>query len=573
MRTRGNGVSTGWEGGGVAWRGVHESRGGRWGRCCAVIVTLAVCIIGLLPLPGYAQNTFRNASTGSWFDANWTAGVPGPTTNAYIGYSGYPQIATVIVDNASAQCRAVNLAYGATANCTLIVTNGADLTCDYSLDIGGIGGVGRVLISDDSSVTVANRLQLGGTNSLVLTTNYNLSIPAYLITGTHNNNAGPTPVTQVGGSRTNASGLLLGYVGNNNVGIYNLLSNGTLRVGQLMMGRNGRGIVNAEAGTTLICNDLTIANGSSLVVDTNYSFTVEDRVDIGNGGYRHAADVGDASLIVDGTSFVGPSLITVAYNPGSANYTMHGRLVLTNGAVVSTPSFYVRTISNAVGTVRGSGTINVTGPTTFRMDGRVIADGFGTEQDLAITNMPAVTRGSGFGIVQPDGTLPGWYAVNGGRLRLESLVVGSGTSGHSWGESTAATTPELVNGVRLEFTGVGTGGTIDGALQAKDRADPLIGSPQTVIGVWRFESGGGFSFGGGSVTLTFRYDDALAASLGLGEAGLKVWQSSGGMWQEVAATVDTVADTITVPSLTSLGYFAVSTVNPAPPSGTLVLIR
>ena len=53
--------------------------------------------------------------------------------------------------------------------------------------------------------------------------------------------------------------------------------------------------------------------------------------------------------------------------------------------------------------------------------------------------------------------------------------------------------------------------------------------------VWDFSGPTGFS----ACALTIRYDDAGAASLGMAESDLKVFQYVGGTWQNITGSVDT----------------------------------
>mgnify|MGYP000990403118 CR=1 FL=1 len=72
----------------------------------------------------------------------------------------------------------------------------------------------------------------------------------------------------------------------------------------------------------------------------------------------------------------------------------------------------------------------------------------------------------------------------------------------------------MINSIKMDFAGV-AGGQLNIALLANDNSEAQV--PGTMIGVWDID-GAAFSFGGGSVDMRIKYDEALAASLGLVEA-------------------------------------------------------
>ena len=85
------------------------------------------------------------------------------------------------------------------------------------------------------------------------------------------------------------------------------------------------------------------------------------------------------------------------------------------------------------------------------------------------------------------------------------------------------------------------------------------------IGVWAFTAASP-----GSGTLTFRYDQVAAATLGVPEDQLRIFRNDGSGWQNVTGSIDTGANTITTQSGTvPTGQFAVATF----PSGTVVILR
>jgi hypothetical protein len=242
---------------------------------------------------------------------------------------------------------------------------------------------------------------------------------------------------------------------------------------------------------------------------------------------------------------------------------------------------YAQVTGNSAAAVRGWGDVALDGDLVNH--GQVIADGYGTDRDLLMTNFARVTQGTddsgafwSWGWFQSDGTKAGWYARDGGRLLLPPLSgIGPNTTVR-WGDDSddiaVVNTNDLVNSLMLQFTNV-TGGEVAVSLLATNRADALV-QTNTVLGVWSID-GSGFAFGAGSCVLTVCYDAPMAAAGGLNEADLKIWWYRKG-WREVTASVDTAAKTITSTPLGTFGLFSVSTEEPAPappPEGTLIMVN
>ena len=82
---------------------------------------------------------------------------------------------------------------------------------------------------------------------------------------------------------------------------------------------------------------------------------------------------------------------------------------------------------------------------------------------------------------------------------------------YDWG---GAATADLVNSVKTIIGSLPSGGNLSIDLLAPTRTDLPAGLTNP-IGVWDFVQGGGLNIG--SADLTFRYDDALAASMSIGE--------------------------------------------------------
>ena len=199
--------------------------------------------------------------------------------------------------------------------------------------------------------------------------------------------------------------------------------------------------------------------------------------------------------------------------------------------------------------VTGSGTLTGWGDVNYKTrvsnNGKIIANGYATDRTLDLSPCSSVENSL-------DNTADnGWYAINKGQLVLPDVTV-SGTQSYNWGEASADTSIDLVNSVRIDF--VDGSGSLTGKLLAADRIDVPAGL-EKVIGVWNF-SGVTLT----SAVLSFRYDDALAATQGLNAENLAVYQVVNGGWRLVTDSVDDVNKIIKTRSATTLSTFAVAKV-------------
>jgi hypothetical protein len=282
----------------------------------------------------------------------------------------------------------------------------------------------------------------------------------------------------------------------------------------------------------------------------------------------HIADVADSSGTltlhagVTYTSFgitgTDPQRFVVGATSGSGTGTLEvkglGNIINGGGGG------FARVELNQTGVIKGYGTLSGFG--FLRVNGRVIADGYGSDQTLALGagNDPLTNT-------VDNTTDKGLYAVNGGELTLRNLTIAAGNSTNNWGESAGDADIDLVNSVRIAYTG-GSSGSLSGSLLATDRSDVPAGLLQPV-GIWDFSSP---TFT--SATLTFRYDHLAVADQGTGT--LLVKRHNGSEWEDVTGSVDTVNRRITTTAVSpqggsNLGAFAVMVL--PPPAGTVVVIR
>ena len=316
--------------------------------------------------------------------------------------------------------------------------------------------------------------------------------------------AGTGGFTQTGGTHTISNALYLGHE-QGAVGTYSL-SGGALSAFVEYIGMSGTGVLTQQAGTNtteLVC----------VGYEGTGTYTLEGGVNEVNTG------------------------VYLGMEPGA-----EGTYRLEGGALSGPGYMIVRDDSGALGELQGYGLVSLTGNLTN--NGRVVADGMGADRRLDLSSMGWV------GNMMENTSTNGWFAVDHGRLELPAISI-SGAGPYNWGESSSDTTIDLVNSVRMDFTNPG-GGDLSISLLAADHGDVPLGLIDPV-GIWYFDTAITFD----EVDLTFRYDDALAATLGLNEAYLQVMHYVGGNWEYVTTGIDTANHWIYADDVTSFSYFAV----------------
>jgi hypothetical protein len=308
-----------------------------------------------------------------------------------------------------------------------------------------------------------------------------------------------------------------------------ILSNGTFNASNMLVGNdygvngdalNRRGVVVQEAGSTVTVNDAVGRAGGIL---------------------------GDVFIVSITNSTAGES-----------SYTL-------KGGSLSVPNGNTRIYQ--WGELGGYGTVTTTSSRTLNMSGQVVANGYGVDRTLDLSQYGTVTNSTENGT---ERTGAGWYAQNKGKLTLPSIGLGAVTTNVNWGESSGDTTPDLVNSVRLSNFAVTGAGSLSISLLATDRGDIAAG-PGFVnpIGIWDFSSTAAFS----STDLAFRYDDALAATLGVAESNLKLFHYVTGIgWTNVTTSINTTDNLIFAAGVTSFSQFAVAENLVPEPSAILLFV-
>jgi hypothetical protein len=266
--------------------------------------------------------------------------------------------------------------------------------------------------------------------------------------------------------------------------------------------------------------------------------------DLQEGATMH---LGDSQHTVD-------SFIRIGHDyDGDGVYTIAGG-TLTGPA----SDLMVRTSDVAEGRLQGWGTVDMPSA-TFRQNGFVVADGEGAERTLSINCAGVVNT-------EENTAGYGWFAQDGGRLQLPAVPVEAGDNACVWAESPTDMDIDLVNSVRLEFTGLSAADDLVVALLDSARSEVPIGLLDPV-GVWEFDMAAAFD----SADMTFRYDHELTAALGIAEAELKVFQFHNSRWADITSSIDMGSHWAHANGVDSFSYFAVATgIVPEPVSAVLL---
>lgn len=185
---------------------------------------------------------------------------------------------------------------------------------------------------------------------------------------------------------------------------------------------------------------------------------------------------------------------------------------------------------------RGYGEVRLDG--TLTNNGKVIADGMGSEQKLEMLKLAGVANT----IDNVVGGSAGWYAINGGRLKLPTFDVAANDTIY-WGDDDL----DLINSAKIVTHDV-TGGSLSVQVLATDRAD--VASEADTLTAWGFVPVT-FDMGTGAMDVQFRYDDVLAASMGADESALRLYQKVGDTWSHVTTSLDTTNKLIGAEGITA----------------------
>ena len=472
--------------------------GGTGSLLAVVSGILLMCLEGG---PAYGASYF-NVADGDWSTAsNWVGGLPSSSSPASVGAMAGGGLATAtarIGGDVGGASNRMNLTVGVEAGTNGTVVQTAGTAYLYPT----IGGAGTGTFTQSGGSVIAGPLKIGQETTGVGT--YNLNGASLRTTGVELGYWGTGAVNQVGGNVTISSpGSTYTYV------IVGDLNGGESSYGRGTYNLSGNGVLTIDRATG------TFPPPNSVLQIGRY----------GNGTFNIGDATSGGTINESGTTGAPVALSVRLFSAGGYP-------------------------AGSQGTLHGWGDIALKG--VFTNNGVVQADGYGTDRALTIASYSSFNHT----IANPTTNgANGWFAVNHGKLALKDLAVTSGATTYNWGES-AFGAIDLVNGIRLTFTDLTAVNQMLGiSLLAPDRADVHSGLSNP-IGVWNCEPGAALTFA--SAAMTFRYDDALAASLGVSEADLKLYQYTGGSWQLVTATVDATSNLLTASGIVSFSQFAIA---------------
>jgi hypothetical protein len=381
-----------------------------------------------------------------------------------------------------------------------------------SMQIGYWGQGASLAIENGANLNIANQSNIGVNGDAAVTQNAG----TFSSTGVRIGGGNNATINLNGGQMTARSdGFVVGDAGGGTVTMNQ--TGGTLTTNAIAVGKSGStGIYNMTGGTI---------NG----VQYGGNFYI-GAIGSGAGSVQSEFNLGDAA---------GTGTIQMANTAGLAIDSRNSKL-------------------------RGWGTFDLGGVQSTQSasrlwnDGQVIADGYGTDRDLDLSQFNHVETYDSI-----NTTTNGWYAVNHGRLLLPSIAVTAGNSSYNWGDDSYFTSTNLVNSFRVTFTGVSEG-KLKAALLAEDRSDVAAHDGLAFLAVWQIDQ---LAFA--NANMIFRFDDAQAAALGIDESLLNVYKLVNGAWVAQQGTVNSLANQISI-STDSFGTFAVGAVVPEPV--TLILL-
>ncbi len=503
----------------------------------------AVSLMLLLSVSHAATRVWSNeGADNDWGTAgNWGGSEPTNLDRAVIRMDGDD---AAEVTQEGEICYSLDIATFTPDTVGLLKITSGDLTVNstgVALEIGGFGSDGAVE-QTGGALTVNGYTTIGSITSTSLTTGSG----AYTMSGGSLDTVHFTVGCRATGTFTQSGDSVVNvaqtsYVGRGNTGSYEL-SGGTMNLGTsfttpspaLWVGYGGPGGTFAQSGGTVNSNGKIVVGNSA---PASYTMT---------GGVLNITGTND--LVLTGNS---------SFNLGNATSTgyIYNSDYAAGGHAAGATSLYVGDNSSSTATFKGWGEVDVR---YMYMNGTVIADGYGTERLLDFSDGERVFN-------QVNADTSGWYAVNKGGIVLPTIrfdtVMGQPTQ--TWGGNLYDNAPTLTNSVSITLPtsgGLARKGGFVGAMLATDRADiPAFADDADVIGLWDFvvsldADSESTDLTGSSIAI--RYDDALAATLGLDESELSIFQYIDGSWTELAATVDTTGNIISA-GTDSISMFAV----------------
>lgn len=478
---------------------------------------------------------------GYWHTAaNWggtPAGLPTASTSVSVTRTRETAPVQILAGEAYvAKSLALSESNVGTQYCGHLQVAGAMTNSDF-LTVGNAWN-GLLRIVDGGSAVVTNGpVSVGagaGIRGAVVMTNGWLGA-AYFRIG----DSGTGSLFQVGGTVTTPGSLTLAYAAGSggtytNIGGYLSLSN------VFFCGNRGSGEYVQAGGTNALANWLSVGQET-------------------NSTGRYVLQAGVVTEAANQTFRIGKfGSGTLLFRSGTVNMGTGSKLVVREG-------------ESGTGVLRGWGDFAVADNTPYVVNnGLIVADGGGAASDLNLSDFIYATNSLANGA---NGT-NGWYAVNKGRLRYPRAWLTAALPERGQGTAPFDANNDLVNSIRLSFTGIASEGYLRGELYAPDRDDIPAGVPShnngKIIGVWRLPTTVPF----GTVRLRVRFD---RTAVGPTDSVRLYRCDSAGKWSAVgtaAGTAEAVSTTAPLAPLPAgngyLGWFAVVAF---PNTGTLIRIN
>lgn len=371
---------------------------------------LLVCMLGAMPTPSWAQNTYTwkaTATTGQWTGNNWAPSGGGGEGSQYAGYPGLPVFSGLNNPNPGSAVtdRAVINSFAATLNGALGLNMGSGAT-------GGTNG-GLTLASIDFNSSSGN-----------LTISNSATNSGYVQLGGSTINSVDRTLIAVRGSSdltfTKGSGVMDLQLGITN-GVFQVATDRTLTVGSsITQASSNSGFTAQGGGTMILTGDNTVSGAYSGVSAVASSTTLQ----VGNGGTTGTLGSGDVT-----------NNGTLTFNRSNA-YSV-SNVISGSGGVVQA----------GTGTTTLSGVNTYTGATKVNA-GTLLVNG----NQSSATGALSVESG---GLLGGTGTLGGATTVkSGGGIRGDS---GTGTGALAVGNVTITNGGNLLSSLSsVDTNGSGT---------------------------------------------------------------------------------------------------------------------
>lgn len=569
--------------------------------------------------------------------ANWggvPAGLPAASTSVSITKTGEAVPVQILAGEAyTVKSLALGESYQGPAYCGHLSVAGA-MTNVTGLTVGG-GGKGVLRIQEGGAVAVTNgAITVGagaGVYGAVTMTNGGLEASQHMRVG----ESGTGLVFQAGGTVMVPGFISMGYASGASGAYTNLGGRVAVGYGGINVGVNGRATFYQSGGsvTSGLLHVGFYASGQGEYVNEDGVLTVTNNGYVGEGGLGRMVQLGGrqsfspnlfigyeatgSGVYTNTGGYLGVLNVFYCGYKGAGEYVQiggtnalanwlslgqetnsTGRYVLQTGVVSEAANqtfrigkfgngsmlFQGGTVSMAMGSklvvrgeesgtgvLRGWGDFSVADATPYVVNnGLVIADGGGSTHDLNLADFIYATNALANGAAGTNG----WYAVNKGRLRYPRAWLSASLPERGLGTAPADPQNDLVNSLRLSFTGIVSEGYLRGELYAADRDDIPGGIPShnkgKIVGVWRLPMTVPF----GKVSLRVRYDREAVRETDR----IRLYRYDGaGTWTVVGTTNGTVEAVSTAAPLAPLsaanGYLGWFSVVAFPNTGTLVRVN